>query len=91
MRNTETVLLPLLATARSALLSPSRSPMATDFGLVPVAKLTGTKLLAEISPIEAALRKTETEFETVFAMTRSGLPSPVMFPMVMETGLLPVV
>ena len=34
--NTDTVLLPSFATARSALPSPSRSPMDTDLGAAPV-------------------------------------------------------
>src|SRR5439155_2781872 len=38
--STETVLEPRLATARSGLPSPLRSPTATDAGLVPAAKKT---------------------------------------------------
>ena len=40
LRNTETVLLPLFVTARSALPSPSRSPMETEIGPNPVVKST---------------------------------------------------
>jgi len=40
LRNTETVLLVRFATARSALPSPSRSPMETEIGCAPVVKST---------------------------------------------------
>ena len=47
--NTETVTLPLLATARSLFPSPSISPIATELGLFPVIKSTfGKKELFDI-------------------------------------------
>ena len=92
LRNTETVAELLLATARSGLPSPSKSPIATEEGLVPVVKSTlAAKLLAAILPLVDVLRNTETVFELLFATARSGLPSPSKSLIATETGLYPVV
>ena len=51
LRKTETVLLKF-ATAKSALPSPSRSPMATERGLAPVVKSTlALKSVVVMSPL----------------------------------------
>ena len=57
LRNTETVFELKLATAKSGLPSPSKSPMATEYGLVPVAKSTrAAKEPAAILPLLPVLR-----------------------------------
>ena len=40
LRNTDTVVVPLLVTTRSAFPSPSKSPMATQEGMLPGVKST---------------------------------------------------
>ena len=93
LRNTETEVELKFATARSALPSPSRSPMATDCGAVPVVKSTlPAKLLVVMLPLVEVLRNTETEFapELPFAKTISGLPSPSRSPMATDKGIVPV-
>ena len=86
LRKTDT--LPTLlsfATARSGLPSPSRSPMATDCGAVPVAKSTlAAKLLAVMLPLAEVLRNIDTLLAPEFATARSGLPSPSKSPMATE-------
>ena len=92
LRKTETVLDELFATARSALPSPSRSPMATEEGVVPVVKSTlAAKLFASMVPLVEVLRKTETVLDDEFATARSGLPSPSRSPMATDCGAVPVV
>ena len=52
LRKTEIVLLPSFVTAKSALPSPSRSPMATEKGVVPVVKSTlALKSVVVMSPL----------------------------------------
>ena len=58
LRSTDTVALPLLATARSGLPSPFMSPMLTAKGPVPVVKSTlAAKLTVPAVPV---LRSTDT-------------------------------
>ena len=85
LRNTETLLVPKFAAASSGLPSPSRSPMATDWGPVPVVKSTlAAKLLVVMLPLVDVLRKTETVLDELFATARSALPSPSRSPMATE-------
>ena len=59
--NTETEVLPLFATAKSGLPSPSRSPMATPKGDAPVVKSTlAAKELVVIAPVVLVFLNTET-------------------------------
>src|SRR5947207_15657606 len=81
--STETVLEPRLATARSGLPSPLRSPTATDAGLVPAAKANGARKVAAPLP-----NSTETLLEPKLATARSGLPSPLKSPTATEKGLV---
>jgi hypothetical protein len=55
LRKTETVLLPKLATARSDLPSPSKSPMATELGAEPVEKSILFSKSADTMPAFAGL------------------------------------
>src|SRR5471030_1654861 len=72
LRNTDTVLLPLLTTARSGLPSPSRSPIATLRGSVPVAKSTlAAKEPEVIEPLADVLRSTDTVLLLPLPTTRS--------------------
>src|SRR6185437_3036832 len=91
LRNTDTVLLPLLATARSGLPSPSRSPIATLTGTLPVAKSTlAVKEATVMEPLLAILRKTDSVLSLKLATARSGLPSPSKSPIATLSGSLPV-
>src|ERR1035437_8417631 len=85
--NTETVL-PMFATARSGLPSPSKSPIETFTGYVPVVK--SIFVAKEMVPDVLVFLNTETvlEFPT---MTRSGLPSPSKSPIETLSGVEPVV
>ena len=92
LRNIDTLAEPAFATARSGLPSPSRSPMATDCGDVPVVKSTlAAKLLAVMLPLAEVLRNIDTLLEVKLATTRSSLPSPSRSPMATEAGDVPVV
>src|SRR6185437_5572686 len=91
LRKTDTVLPPLLATARSGLPSPSRSPISTLTGLLPVAKSTlAAKDEAVMEPLADVLRNIDTVLLFWLARTRSGLPSPSRSPIATLLGLLPV-
>ena len=91
-RNTETVLLLLLAVTNSGLPSPSRSPMATPSGVDPVVKSTfEAKELAVIGPEALVFLKTETVLLLLFVITKSGLPFPSTSPIATPVGAAPVV
>src|SRR6185437_9536029 len=88
---TDTVLLPKLATARPGLPSPSRSPIATLIGFIPVAKSTlAAKEAAVMGPLLAVLRNTDTVLLPSLATARSGLPSPSRSPIATLIVPLPV-
>ena len=83
-RITETEFEPSFPTAKSGLLSPSKSPIATELGLVPVVKST---LVAKLRlPTLDVLRITETKATLFFATAKSGLPSPSKSPMATDQG-----
>src|SRR5471032_2209511 len=87
LRNMDTVLLPLLTTARSGLPSPSRSPIATLIAAAPVAKSASAAKEPDVmEPLLAVLRKTDTVEK--LARARSGLPSPSRSPIATLLGLL---
>src|SRR5436309_7499474 len=73
-----------LATARSCLPSPLKSPTATEKGLVPAPKLVAALKLPAPSP-----KKIDTLFELKLATARSCLPSPLKSPTATEKGLVP--
>ena len=89
LRNTERDEEPELATVKSSLPSPSRSPMETLKGVAPVAKST-LAASATVSTL-LVLRKTETLVEKRLLMAISGLPSPSKSPMATPEGVSPVV
>ena len=81
----------LLATTKSGLPSPSKSPIATAYGKEPVVKSTfAANEPATILPVLLILRYTETVFEPLLAIAKSGLPSPSISPIAIEKGLVPV-
>jgi hypothetical protein len=78
----ETVYAPTLADTRSDRPSPSRSPMATQWGFPDAAKsILGTNVPSP-SP-----GRTETPLVLVLATARSVYPSPVRSPVATEVGL----
>src|SRR5205814_478249 len=70
-----------LATARSCLPSPLKSPTATELALPPAPKLVGAPKLPAPSP-----NKIDTLFELLLATARSCLPSPLKSPPATELG-----
>src|SRR3989440_11987330 len=82
LSSTETVLESKLATARSGLPSPLKSPTATETGLAPATKKVGS---ASRRP-SALITGIEVLLEPKIATARSGLPSPLKTPTVTETG-----
>src|SRR6476661_389361 len=87
----EAVLLPAFATAKSGLPSPLMSPMLMEAGLVPVAKGTWVAKVGVAAPVAGVLSRMEAVLLPAFATAKSGLPSPLMSPMLTDWGLLPVV
>src|SRR6476469_3648111 len=87
----EAVLLPAFATAKSGLPSPLKSPMLMEAGLVPVAKGTWVAKVGVAAPVAVVLSRMEAVLLPAFATAKSGLPSPLMSPMLTDWGLLPVV
>ena len=79
----EAVLL-LFATAKSGLPSPLMSPMLTDLGLVPVVKSTLVAKVGVVAPVGVVLSRIEAVLLLMFATAKSGLPSPLMSPMLTE-------
>jgi len=87
----EAVLLPLFATAKSGLPSPLMSPMLTEAGVVPVVKSALEAKLGVVAPVAVVLSRMEALLSVAFPTAKSGLPSPLMSPMLTEMGKLPVV
>src|SRR5215471_3215997 len=79
---TETLLEPELATARSGLPSPSKSPTATETGPLPAPKSCAAWKLPSPLP-----KSTETLLEPALVTARSGLPSPLKSPTATDRGL----
>ncbi len=82
---TETVSELTFATARSDRPSPLTSPMATEYGLSPVAKSVFVP-----NPPAPLPSNTDTVLEPRFATARSGRPSPLTSPIAIEFGMDPV-
>jgi len=87
----EAVLLLRFATAKSGLPSPLMSPMLTERGLLPVGKSTLVAKVGVVALVAVVLSRMETLSPTMFAVAKSGLPSPLMSPMLTERGKAPVV
>jgi len=86
----EAVSLRRFATAKSGFPSPLMSPMLTDSGRSPVAKVTKVAKVRVVAPMGVVLSRMEAVLLRRFAVAKSGLPSPLMSPMLTETGPLPV-
>ena len=76
--------------AKSGLPSPLMSPMLTEWVPVPVAKVTWGAKLGVVAPVGVVLSRIEALLSLKFAVAKSGLPSPLISPMLMELGKLPV-
>jgi len=87
----EAVSLLLFATAKSGLPSPLMSPMLTERGAEPVVKSTLVAKVGVVAPVVVVLSRMEALLSPGFATAKSGLPSPLMSPMLTETGAVPVV
>src|SRR5919199_1333246 len=87
----EALLLPAVATAKSGLPSPLMSSMLMEKGLVPVGKSTLGEKVGVGAPVAVVLSRMEAVLLLMFATAKSGLPSPLMSPILTEVGLVPVV
>ena len=85
----EAVLLLTFAVAKSGLPSPLISPILTEKGERPVGKGTGVAKVGGVAPVAVVLSRMET-LPKMFVTAKSGLPSPLMSPMLTDLGLLPV-
>jgi len=90
-KNTETLVELALATAKSGLPSPLRSPIETDTGVFPVVKSVLAEKLGVDAPGVVVFKNTETLVEFWLAVAKSGLSSPLKSPIKTERGLVPVV
>src|SRR6476661_3574618 len=81
---------PEFAVAKSGFPSLLKSPMLMEAGLVPVAKGTWVAKVGVAAPVAVVLSRSEEVLLPAFATAKSGLPSPLMSPMLMEAGLVPV-
>ena len=86
----EAVLLFMFATAKSGFPSPLMSPMLTDLGPLPVAKVTWVANVGVVAPVAVVLSRMEAVSLYMFATAKSGLPSPLMSRMLTDMGPLPV-
>ena len=86
--NIETVVSSEFATARSGLLSPSRSPTVTPTGVLPTARSVFGE--NEITPPALVFLSTEIELAPLFVIARSGLLSPLKSTEATLSGVVPV-
>jgi len=91
LRKMEAVPLPLFAVAKSGLPSPLKSPMLTDWGLLPVVRSTLVAKVGVVALVAVVLSRMEALLLLEFATAKSGFPSPLMSPMLTKIGKLPVV
>src|SRR6266567_1891843 len=82
--STEMVLSLWLATTKSGLPSPLKSPTATKAGALPTRKLSGPWKVPSPLP-----RSTETLLEPMLATAKSSLPSRLKSPTARDQGLIP--
>jgi len=87
----EALLLYRFAVAKSGLPSPLKSPMLTEKGPELVAKSTLVAKVGVVAPVVVVLSRMEALVLSRFATAKSGLPSPLMSPMLTEKGTAPVV
>ena len=80
----------LFAVAKSGFPSPLKSPMLMELGADSVPKVTWVAKVGVVAPVAVVLSKMEALLSLKFATAKSGLPSPLMSPMLTDLGLLPV-
>jgi len=86
----EALLLVWFAVAKSGFPSPLKSPMLTEMGPLPVAKVAWVAKVGVVAPVVVVLSRMETVLLFKFAVAKSGRPSPLMSPMLTDLGPLPV-
>ena len=86
----ETLLVPVFPKAKSDLPSPLKSLMLTDWGKVPVGKVTGVAKVGVMAPMAVVLSRMEALALALFAVAKSGFPSPLMSPTLTLKGPVPV-
>ena len=86
----EAVLLFPFATAKSGFPSPLMSPMVTDLGSRPVGKSTLVAKVGVVALVAVVFSRMEVVAFS-FAVAKSGVPSPLMSPMLTDLGKVPVV
>ena len=93
LSRTETLLLVLekFATAKSGRPSPLMSPILPDQGRLPVVKSTLVAKVGVLAPVVVVLSRMEALLLLMFAVAKSGFPSPLKSPMLTDWGPLPVV
>ncbi len=84
------MLLSRFITAKSGFKSPLKSPMLTEMGPLPVGKVTWGEKVGVAAPVGVVLSRMEALLPELFATAKSGLPSPLMSPMLREKGRKPV-
>jgi hypothetical protein len=70
--------------AKSSFPSPLMSPMLIDQGLAPVPKVTWVAKVGAVAPVGVVLSRMEAVSLFTFATAKSGLPSPLMSPMLTD-------
>lgn len=83
----EAVLSLKFAVAKSGFPSPLMSPMLTDWGLKPVVKSTLVAKVGVVALVAVVLSRMEAVLLPLFAVAKSGLPSPLRSPMLTEKGV----
>ena len=78
------------AAAKSGFPSPLKSPMLTELGLSASTEGDLGAKVRGVAPVAVVLSRIEALLLLTFATAKSGLPSPLMSPMLTESGLLPV-
>ena len=73
-------------TAKSGLPSPLKSPMLTDLGPPSVGKVTWEAKVGVAAPVAVVLSRMEAVALYQSATAKSGLPSPLKSPMLMDWG-----
>jgi hypothetical protein len=64
--------------------------MLTDWGKVPVGKVTWVAKVGVVAPVAVVLSRMEALALALFAVAKSGFPSPLMSPMLTLKGPVPV-
>src|SRR4028118_504796 len=82
----EALSLSKFATAKSGFPSPLISPMLTETGSLPVVKVTWVPKVGVVAPVAVVLSRMETLSLLLFAVAKSGFPSPVVAAVVAGRG-----